>query len=308
SMLNMVRMLEPRAVDPATRNLLLMVQVCFGVFPVLGKLALESFEPRALLVWRMAAGGLLLMGAAVWRHGRQCLLPPGDLAKLFGLSVLGVIANQLLFLEGLKRSSSVHAGLVMTTIPVATVALAVALGDERITLRRQLGMLLSTAGVAALFLHRGADLGGASAFGDLLMALNALSYSAYLVLAKRMLHRMPQLVVVAWLFIFGLACVPWFALDVAWVPAQATTGHWLALAGILLFPTLIAYLLNAIVLSRAPASTAAAYVMLQPFVAASLGITLLGERPSPWVAVTAVCVLAGLWLVSVPGRASAPAA
>ena len=44
--------------DRQTRVLLVTTQVCFGVFPILGKLALEAFEPRAVLVWRLFAAAL----------------------------------------------------------------------------------------------------------------------------------------------------------------------------------------------------------------------------------------------------------
>ena len=288
--------------DAATRRLLIAVQFCFGVFPAVGKLALEGFAPKAVLVWRLAAAGSVFMLVALWRHGRAAVPAWPDLLRLLGLSLLGVIINQLLFLEGLKRTTAVNAGLLITVIPVATTAIAVALGRERPTRRRGAGMLLAVAGVAALFLLRGATVGHDTALGDAFIVINAVSYSFYLVLAKGVLARLPQLVVVAWLFVFGLLCVPWIALDVAWAPATATQGQWLALAGVLVFPTLLAYLLNPVVLARTHASTTAAYVMLQPFIAALLGIIVLGERPHWPEAVTAGCVLTGLWLVSVPSR------
>jgi len=288
--------------DAATRRLLIAVQFCFGVFPAVGKIALAGFTPKAVLVWRLAAAGTVFMTVAAWRHGRAALPAGADLARLFGLSLLGVIINQLLFLEGLSRTTAVNAGLLITVIPVATTAIAVALGREQLTRRRQAGMALAVAGVAALFLARGASVGGEHVLGDALIVVNAISYSFYLVLAKGVLARLPQLVVVAWLFVFGLLTVPWIARDVPWVPPGAEPRHWAALGAVLLFPTVLAYLLNTIVLARTHASTTAAYVMMQPFVAAVLGIGLLGERPGWAEALTGACVLAGLWLVSVPPR------
>ena len=292
--------------DRQTRALLLLTQVCFGVFPVLGKLALQAFEPRAILVWRLLAASSVMLALALARHGRAALPAARDLGALLVLSVLGVMVNQLLFLEGLQRSTAVNAGLLMTVIPVATVAVAVLLGQERLTLRRQSGMLLSAAGVAWLFVHRGAEIGGRTRTGDLMLTANAVSYSTYLVLAKPVLRRLPQLVVIAWVFVFAALIVPWFALDVAWVPAGAGRLHWLALGGVLLFPTLLAYLLNTIVLARTRASTTAAYVLLQPFVSALLALLWLGERPEPGVWVTGAAVVAGLWLVSLPPATAAP--
>ena len=182
--------------------------------------------------------------------------------------------------------------------PVVTVALAMLLRQEQPSLRRLLGIGVSVAGVAWLFLRRGASVGGDTNTGDLLMLINCVSYSCYLVLGKSVLRRIPHLVVLAWMFMFGALTVPAFALDVAWVPRDATTTQWLALAGIVIFPTVLAYLGNIIVLSRTAASTTAAYVMIQPLITATLGIGLLGERPEPAVLVTAVGVLSGLWLVT----------
>lgn len=285
------------------------VQLCFGVFPVLGKVAMEAFEPRAVLVWRLLAGSGVLLACALVVHGRAALPAGRDLARLLGLSLLGVIVNQLLFLEGLSRSTAVNAGLLMTVIPVVTVGLSAALGRERLGPRRLAGLALSVAGVGVLFAGRGASVGGADTrAGDLLMTVNAVSYAVYLVLAKPVLARLPQLVVVAWLFLFGALLVPWFTLATAWAPPAAGARHWMALAGVLLFPTVLAYLLNTIVLARTHAGTTAVYIMLQPFVAAILGIVVLGERPEPAIGLTAACVLAGLWLVSGSGPGTLPRA
>jgi drug/metabolite transporter (DMT)-like permease len=279
--------------------LLVAVQVCFGVFPILGKIAMESFTPQAVLVWRLLAGSGVLFACALVVHGRRAVPAPADLARLLGLSLLGVIVNQLLFLEGLSRSTAVNAGLLMTVIPVVTVVLAASLGHEGLGRRRVAGLLLSVTGVLVLFLGRGAQLGGASTLtGDLMMTANAVSYAVYLVLAKPVLARLPQLVVVAWLFLFGALIVPWFTRAADWAPPSASSRHWLALGGILLFPTVLAYLLNTVVLARTHAGTTAIYIMLQPFVAAVLGIAVLGERPAPVVGITAACVIAGLWLVT----------
>jgi drug/metabolite transporter (DMT)-like permease len=290
--------------DASTRRLLIGVQLCFGVFPALGKIAMPTFQPKAILVWRLLVGAAVLMGLAVWKHGRRALPPGDEMLRLFGLALLGVIVNQFLFLEGLSLTTSLNAGLLITVIPIATTAIAVALGRERATRRRMAGIGLAVIGVATLFLARLGRLPGAtdcdSTLGNAYIVVNAISYSFYLVLAKGVLSRLPQLVVLAWLFVFGALVMPWIALDVPWMPAEARAPQWWALVGILVFPTVLAYLLNTIVLARTHASTTAAYVMLQPFVAMLLGLLLLHEPLHLREGVTAVFVLAGLWLVSVP--------
>lgn len=296
--------------DAPTRRLLLLVQFSFGAFPMLGKLAMEpgAFAPRAVLAWRLGIGSLVLMAFAVWRHGRVALPGPRDLVALAGLSVIGITVNQLLYLEGLSRSTAVNAGLLITVIPVATLLIAALAGHERLTTRRVLGIGLAVAGIGWMFLRNGARVGSADTrLGDLLMIGNAVAYSGYLVLAKPVLRRLPQPVVLAWVFAFGALGLPWITRGVELGPAGADVLNWWALLGVVLGPTLFSYLGNIVVLSRTHASTTAAYVMLQPLIAAVLGIVVLGERPDPALLVTAVCVLGGLWLVSTTGRRAAPA-
>ncbi|MFT7465553.1 MAG: drug/metabolite transporter (DMT)-like permease, partial [Pseudohongiellaceae bacterium] len=95
---------------------------------------------------------------------------------------------------------------------------------------------------------------------------------------------------------------PWFALDVDWIPRDASAQQWWALGGVLLFPTVLAYIGNIIVLARTTATNTAAYVLLQPVIASGLAITVLGERPEPALLFTGLGVGVGLWLVSMPAR------
>ena len=292
--------------DAPTRQLLIAVQFCFGVFPLLGKVAMEAFPPRTVLVWRLLVG-FTAIGLLAWRrHGRGVLPPLSDLPALFGLSLLGITLNQLMFLEGLSRSTAVNAGLLMCLIPVVTCAVVVIARQEQLTRRRAVGFACAVGGVAWLFLQRGASVGQETLDGDLLMTLNCVSYALYLVLAKPLLKRLPQVVVLAWVFFFGLITAPWFALDVAWIPRDASPQHWWALVGVLVFPTVLAYVGNIIVLARTSASNTAAYILLQPVIAGTLGIVVLGERPEPALLLTALGVVVGLWLVTMPPRRRAP--
>lgn len=302
-----VRLLAPflssaSSMTPATRWMLIGVQVCFGVFPWLGKVTMEAFEPRAVLVWRLWASSAVFLIMAFRIYGRAALPVPRDLLQLFGLSLLGVTFNQVFFIEGLARSTAVNAGLIMVVIPVATVGISALVGQERASGRQLCGIALSIMGVAWLFLNRGATLGEDTRSGDLLMVINAVSYSAYLVLARPMTARLPQLVVVSWVFFFGALLCPLIAWDVPWWPAKVGTEQLLALGGVVIFPTILAYLGTVVVLSRAGANVTASYVMLQPILAVLLGVGLLHERPERGLLLTAACVLGGLWFVSTKAK------
>ena len=119
-----------------------------------------------------------------------------------------------------------------------------------------------------------------TAIGNLMILVNCLSYSVFLVLARPVLLRIPPLTVTAWCFVFGgsgilivaapdLATVPWTTLP---------TLAWVGIAYVVLFPTLINYLLNTWAIKRSSSTLVATYTTLQPVVATSLAVMLLGEH------------------------------
>jgi len=92
---------------------LLLVQLLFGLFPVSGALAFEpgGFSPFGVAAWRIAVGGLVLGGLALLLFRRRALPARRDLPALLVAALLGIVANQGLYLSGLERSTPANAGL-----------------------------------------------------------------------------------------------------------------------------------------------------------------------------------------------------
>ncbi|MFG0317665.1 MAG: DMT family transporter [Planctomycetota bacterium JB042] len=292
------------AEDPVERRrgliALAAVQLAFGLFPVFGKEAFHAFAPGAVAAWRVAVGAAVLLGIAVARHGRRALPPRALLPRLAVCSLLGVALNQGLFLEGLSRTKAVNTGLVMCIIPVATYGFAVLLRQEAHDRRRSLGIVLAIAGTVPLLLEgEGAPLEGDS-LGVALVIANALCYSLYLVLSKPLLGRLPTLVVIAWVYALSLPAAPWFARGRELAPSlEGNERAWGALAFVLVFPTVLAYLWNTYALKRVRASTVAFFVFLQPLVSGLGGVLVLGEEllPSTWITAAMLLVAMGLVVV-----------
>jgi drug/metabolite transporter (DMT)-like permease len=281
---------------------LVVVQLCFGLFPLFVKRAFDDgqgFTPSAVATWRIAFGALVLLALAGVRHGRAALPARGDWPRLWACALLGVAANQALFLEGVRRSSVVNAGLFVTTIPVLTYAFAVLARQERLALGRALGILLGLAGALLLVLERPLEpaLAHEHRLGNLLLVANCACYAWYLVLARALLARLPSLVLIAWVFACSLAAVPFLAGDEPLLPARSTPWVWGAMAYVLLCATLIAYLLNTFALARVSASTTAAFIYLQPLIAGASAVLFAGEEPSRAALVAALFLFGGITLV-----------
>ncbi|HED65452.1 MAG TPA: DMT family transporter [Planctomycetes bacterium] len=285
---------------------LVFVQFAFGLFPVLVKLARaggEGFETRGLASWRILVGAVVLGGVAFARHGRSVFLGRGDLVRLALCAALGVVANQVLALEGVARTSATQAGILFTLIPVFTFAVAVFLRQERPSARRAAGIGLALLGAILLVLGHGTE--GADApdpvGGALLIVANSLAYAFYLVLARDLLARIPSLVVIAWVFVLSLWAPPLMLSlgdGASLLPRVGTREAWLGLAGLLLFPTVFAYLVNTFALARVPASVTAVFIYLQPLVSVGTAALVLGERPGPRDLGAGLLLFAGIALVA----------
>jgi drug/metabolite transporter (DMT)-like permease len=287
-------------------------QVAFGLFPVLGHLVFRpgGISPLAVGAWRLTGGAAILLPMALAAYRKAALPARADLPRLAIASGLGVGLNQGLYLEGLARSTPMNAVLVMCLIPIFTFGLAAAVRLESFSPARLAGVLIALAGTLPLLVARGFSGLGPYGLGNLLMVANSLSYSSYLIVSKPLLRRYPPLVVIAWSYALSLAFVPFFAWGQRLLPEPGHAAAWWSLAYIVLFPTVLAYLLNMYALVRLPASTTAIYIYAQPFITGVASWAAFGEVPTLPMLIGALALFVGVWLVSrrfgptlEPGRA-----
>ncbi|MEO8196268.1 MAG: DMT family transporter [Thermoanaerobaculia bacterium] len=287
----------PRA-DRAAIIALLIVQVIFATLHVVGKVVLAEIPALAFAASRVLIAAPLLAVMA-WRHDR--VIPTGrDWRALAVLGLLGIFANQVLYLVGLRFTTATNAAILMPSIPVFTVAAAALLGAERLTARRVAGVALAAVGALVLLDPARIELGEKTSLGNLLVAGNCLCYAFYLVLLRPLFARLPWRTVVAGSFVTGgaatlLVSLPTLA-RVDWPEVHGAT--WLALAYVGVFPTFGTYALNTWAVRRSSPSVAAAFTTLQPMFTAVLAAFFLHERFGWLQAAGFGLIVAGLVIVS----------
>jgi drug/metabolite transporter (DMT)-like permease len=250
---------------------------------------------------RMLGGALFFQAVARLRPTHGAPIVRADHARLAGLSILGIALNQTLFLMGLRWTTPFSVSVLGATIPVFAAALAVLFGKERLAWRTVLGLALALLGVLSLVGNGSLDRGA------ILVALNSLSYAAYVVLSRDVVLRVGALRSVAWIFTYAAVLFLPFGLGpmLEQLPALTPRG-WLFTLYILAVPTIVAYLLNAWALGRSSATLVTVYIYLQPLIAAVLAWAQLGLGISPRAGVAAALILLGLGVVA--SRRAAPAA
>jgi drug/metabolite transporter (DMT)-like permease len=273
---------------------LLAAQTGFALFPIFGKFALATLPPLVLAAIRVCAAALLL---DLWRRAAGAeRIAPRDRPALFLYALLGVSINQVFFILGLNWSTAINTSILTATIPIFTLAAAVVLGRERLTGSGLAALLLAGAGALVLLQANRFDWHSRHLLGNLMLLANSLSYSFYLVLSRPLLARYRPLTVVAGLFLYGAPAIVLAAAPALtrFEPSRVTPASWWALAGVIVFPSVLSYLFNSWALARTPASTVAFYVFLQPLIASALAIAILGERLTPRTLVAGALILAGL--------------
>ena len=282
---------------------LLVVQLLFVGNAIVGKIALRTVSPATVLAVRAPVAALLFL-CLRWLIARRAgweRVERRDLWRLAGAGLLGISLNQLLFFEGLSRSTATNATVISACIPVFTTGLSIALRNERATPRKVLGLLLALSGaLVVVLLGRSrsgfhVELG----MGELLLFGNATAYSLYLVVSRPLFRRYRTDVAVTWIFAFGAAALlPLGLMPLVHELPSAPPTAYVALAFIVLGPTVGAYFLNGFALKRAPASLVAVYIYVQPIVAAFVAAHYLDEQLTPATIGGGVLIGCGIALVA----------
>src|SRR5208283_3114737 len=111
--------------------------------------------------------------------------------------------NQGLFIYGLSYTTVGHSALIIAVGPVYILLLAVAVGLERLTLNKVVGVLLAFTGVVLLAAGHGFGSHNPTLRGDLLTLCGSLAFAGYTIMAKRITSRLDTMTLTAWPFYFG---------------------------------------------------------------------------------------------------------
>jgi drug/metabolite transporter (DMT)-like permease len=285
---------------PALASVLMLLTTFFWASNIVaGKMALKGFSALALAQLRMGAAALIYWMIYLASHGVPSLrLSRRQWLLLSLMALTGITINQICYIGGLARTSVTHAGLIQAIGPVVVLALAASLRMERLTFMKAIGMVVCFAGVALLLAGKSPQGSGASWTGDLILIIAGVVFAYYTILMKDFANVFDSLTLNA--IVFGIGAILLFPFcarsiaEVQWRDIQLEA--WLGLAYMVLFGSLIAYLIYGFALQQLAASTVASFSYLQPLMAGMLGVWLLGERISLTVVLGGIVILAGVYL------------
>jgi drug/metabolite transporter (DMT)-like permease len=158
------------------------------------------------------------------------------------------------------------------------------------------GILIGFSGAAMLILAS-SDATAAAAnptLGNFLMFVNALSYSFYIILAKKLTAQLPIITLMKWLYLFGFLYITplGFQQGIAFEWATVPTSAILAVLYVIIFATFGTYMLNIVAIKNLRPSVVAVFIYLQPLLAGIIAIGL-GKDSLTWTKVAAAALIFG---------------
>ena len=256
--------------------------------------------PFAMNVLRV--GCSLVLFWVVWLMGKtKAGFSRKDLGRFVLCGLTGVAINQMLFIKGLTMTTTVHASLLMLITPLLVTVFAFWVLKESFTVFKALGIASGVGGALFLILQKeNSQYANNYLLGDVLIIVNAISYSLYFILVKPLMHTYAPLHVIRWVFTFGFFMILPFAwqdaLQIRWPLFQ--WQHVVALAFIIACGTFLAYFFNAYGIQHIGAATTGSYIYTQPVFAVVIAMIILGESFSWQKGVAAVFIFSGVFMVS----------
>ncbi len=264
---------------------------------VVAKIALRHFPALLFTPMRTVLAAALLM--VVWRQSGGERVD-GDWKRVGLLGLIGISGNQIAFLVGLARTSVAHAALIVAMTPVLVLLLSAWRAHEHITRRKVAGMAMAFCGVAVLNLGPGRNAHGATVLGDFLVFLAALTFALFTVAGRNVTRKHGAIPVIAAAYLASAVSLAPMGIWQGWGFdfGRVTTGGWLTLVYMAVFPSVVCYLIYYHALSKISASRVSAFSYSQPLIATLTGFVALGEPVTAAVALGGVLVLSGVWTTS----------
>ena len=278
--------------------------IAFSGKAIIVKLAYRyGVDAVTLIMYRMLFALPLFALMAWWASRGKPPLTRKDWWGVLGLGFTGYYLASFLDFMGLAYISASLERLILYLNPTLVLLLGLVLYQRSITRFQALGMAISYGGVLLVFGHEITLQGANAALGALLVFLSAVSYAIYLSFSGELVQRLGSLRLAG--LATGVACVLCIGQFLVLRPLSAAVVApeviWLSVLNATLC-TAVPVLAVMMAIERIGASMAAQTGMIGPMSTILLGVVVLGEPFTAWVAAGSVLVIAGIFVFS-RGRA-----
>ena len=285
--------------------LALVGAIAFSGKAIIVKLAYRyGVDAVTLIMYRMLFALPIFAGMAWWSSRGKPSLSRRDWFGVAGLGVLGYYLSSFLDFAGLQYISASLERLILYLNPTLVMLLGWMLYRKPMRALQIAGMAISYSGVLLVFGLEIGHEGPQAALGALLVFASAVTYAVYLVYSGQMVQRLGSLRLVGLATTVAcLCCLLQFVLlrPVEVALAVAPQVIWLSVLNATLC-TAVPVLMVMMAIERIGPAASAQAGMVGPMSTILMGVLLLGEPFTAWIAAGTALVIAGIFVFSRAAR------
>lgn len=280
---------------------ILLAVVSWAVAFPLVTIALTAMTPLPLTAVRFVSAAVPAIGWILWKRVPLPSWP--HLVRFLACGFFGSACFSVFINMGQRTVSAGAASFITNIIPILTALVAWPCLGERLNWAGWLGCLIGFAGVSYI---AGGQPGGLSfGAGATFIFLASLSAAVYFVLQKPLVITYGAMPCTAYTLVCSaLFLLPWFPQALAQA-GQASPLAFMAVVGLVLFPTLIAYVTSIYALGHLPAGVTTSFLYLMAPLATVMAFFFLGDVPSIATLVGGALAIFGTLVVAKWGRSTA---
>lgn len=286
---------------PAPYIALILAHLIWGGNFVVAKITLQEFPLHSLAFLRFALASLLLAPFFL-AETKKVKIHAQDIPKLIMVGIFIVTFNITFFFAGLRLTTAISASMLTLIIPLLSVIFGWWFLKEKVFLINLLGVgigLLGALIILGLPQILLGNLSGQILLGNFLIILCSISWVVGATFSRQMLKIYPSLIVTAVAFLVGV--ITFFPMAVweyfsypDW-PDKISVLGFLGLIYMTTLSSVSAYFLFEWGLSRTSLISADLFQYLEPFLATTLAIIILGEVISADFVIGAVLIATGVY-------------
>ncbi|HBZ79439.1 MULTISPECIES: DMT family transporter [Brevibacillus] len=282
--------------------LLLFCVTLWGSNFVFGSMLVKEFPPLFLADVRLLFTSLFLVLYA-WVTRKFVKIKLRELGLLVLLGLVGTLANQTAYFNGLLTTDATTASLILSLAPIVTAVLASMFLKEQFTLRMKIGSGIALLGT---FFVVGIGAGLSISKGVLLIVIAMVTFSASMIIIRKLTQTMQPFITTVYSTTVGTLFLTPAALLT--LDSSAHISHEAWAWGMLIVTAILMQGVCGIVwnsqLQIVGTGKAAIFLNLQPFVAMLVGFLLLGSQVTAIQAGGSLLIVAGVVVASMRKKQS----
>ena len=285
-----------------TYGTMVFINVMWGLSFIFSKQGMNAgFQPMGLAFVRYVLAAAALIPLLLWREGAPRLRRE-DMLPMFLSSLAGITVYYFCEYNGIQRTSTVRASLILAALPVLTRGAEALLTRARLQPMQTAGAFLSLAGVGLITLSSSRE-GTDSLAGILFIFGASLVWVAYIFLSRRLRQRYSSLSMNAWQAAMAAVTLLPAALTEGFDPAAVSWGGWASSAVLALVCSALCYYLYGNALVTLSPLASAIFVNLIPLTTLIAGVLFLGEKLTWATLAGGVLIIGSIFLVNLaPGH------